>query len=67
MVHCWLKKLKKRKQPTASSWRMDETYTKVKGRWVYLYRAIHKHRKTLDFMLSEQRDEAAAITFFNAP
>ena len=54
----------RRKQPTASSWRMDETYTKVKGCWMYLYRAVDKHGKTLDFMLSEQRDEAAAETFF---
>ena len=54
----------KRKQPTASSWRMDETYTKVKGRWMYLYRAVDKYGKTLDFMLSKQRDEAAAEAFF---
>ena len=54
----------KRKQQTASSWRMDETYIKVKGRWLYLYRAVDKFGKTLDFMLSEQRDEAAAETFF---
>ena len=52
------------KQQTASSWRMDETYQKVKGRWMYLYRAVDKFGKTLDFMLSEQRDEAAAETFF---
>jgi len=43
---------------------MDETYIKIKGRWVYLYRAVDKHGKTLDFMLSEQRDEAAAGAFF---
>ena len=43
---------------------MDETYQKVKGRWVYLYRAVDKHGRTLDFMLSEQRDEAAAEAFF---
>jgi putative transposase len=55
----------KRKQQTASSWRMDETYTKVKGRWVYQYRAVDKHGNTLDFMLSERRDEGAAEAFFN--
>ncbi|MEM9670871.1 MAG: IS6 family transposase [Pseudomonadota bacterium] len=54
----------KRKQQTASSWRMDETYTKVKGRWMYQYRAVDKHGETLDFMLSERRDEEAAEAFF---
>ena len=54
----------KRKTPTAKSWRMDETYIKVKGKWVYLYRAVDKHGQTLDFMLSETRDEAAATEFF---
>ena len=54
----------KRKAPTSCSWRMDETYVKVKGRWTYQYRAVDKFGNTLDFMLSEQRDEAAAETFF---
>jgi putative transposase len=54
----------RRKSPTNRSWRMDETYIKVKGRWTYLYRAVDKHGKTLDFMLSERRDEAAASAFF---
>jgi len=53
-----------RKQPTAKSWRMDETYIKVKGKWMYLYRAVDKHGKTLDFMLSPRRDKAAARRFF---
>ncbi len=43
---------------------MDETYVKVKGRWMHQYRAADKQRKTLEFMLSEQRDEAAAEAFF---
>ncbi len=43
---------------------MDETYVTVKGKWTYLYRAIDKKRKPLDFMLSEHRDEAAATAFF---
>jgi len=55
---------KKRKRPVASSWRMDETYVKVKGQWTYLYRAVDKFGNTLDFMLSEHRDEAAATAFF---
>ena len=54
----------KNKRPTAGSWRMDETYIKVKGQWVYLYRAIDKYGDTLDFMLSERRDEEAATRFF---
>ena len=53
-----------RKRPTAVYWRMDETYIKVKGKWTYYYRAIDKFGKTLDFMLSEYRDDAAATTFF---
>jgi putative transposase len=43
---------------------MDETYIKVKGQWVYLYRAVDKFGKTLDFMLSERRNKPAAIRFF---
>ena len=62
----------RRKAPTGCSWRVDETYVKVKGQWTYLYRAIDKEGKTLDFMLPERRDEAAATAFFrpyvsNAP
>ncbi|WP_424830121.1 IS6 family transposase [Ruegeria sp.] len=53
-----------KKHPTDRSWRMDETYVKVKGEWVYLYRAIDKHGKTLDFMLSKRRNKAAATKFF---
>ena len=53
-----------RKQPTAGSWRMDETYIKVKGTWTYLYRAVDNRGKTLDFMLSKRRDKAAARLFF---
>jgi len=54
----------KKKQPSAGSWRVDETYLKVKGQWVYYYRAVDKHGDTLDFMLSEHRDEEAATQFF---
>jgi len=43
---------------------MDETYIKVKGRWTYLYRAVDRAGQTLDFMLSERRDLAAARRFF---
>ncbi len=49
---------------TTGSWRVDETYVKVKGRWVYLYRAVDARGHTIDFMLSAKRDAAAARRFF---
>ena len=52
------------KRATGSSWRMDETYIKVKGEWHYLYRAVDKIGNTVDFMLSKKRDETAARKFF---
>ena len=55
---------KRYKRSVGSSWRMDETYIKVKGQWVYLYRAVDKEGKTVDFMLSEKRHEPAARAFF---
>ena len=54
----------KRKRPTAISWHMDETYIKVRGKWMYFYRAFDHDEKTLDFMLSERRNTAAATLFF---
>jgi putative transposase len=53
----------RRKRPVWLSWRMDETYIKVKGRWYYLYRAVDKIGQTIDFLLTEQRDERAAMRF----
>jgi putative transposase len=52
------------KQATANSWRMDETYIKVRGKWTYRYRAVDRDGKTLYFMLSERRDTASARRFF---
>jgi len=43
---------------------MDETYIKVKGVWKYLYRAVDKEGKTIDFLLTAKRDKAAAKRFF---
>src|SRR5689334_13400840 len=51
-------------RPVGGSWRCDETYIKVKGRWTYLYRAVDKQGRTVDFLLSERRDVAAAKRFF---
>src|SRR2546426_7690623 len=53
----------RRKRPVWVSWRMDETYIKVKGHWYYLYRAVDKTGQTIDFLLTEQRDEQAATCF----
>ena len=52
------------KRKVGSSWRMDETYIKVKGEWCFLYRAVDKEGETIDFMLSKKRDETAAKAFF---
>jgi transposase-like protein len=57
----WCKLLKGR----WDSWRVDETYIKVRGQWVYLYRAVDKEGCTVDFLLSRRRDMAAAKRFFS--
>ena len=44
-----------RKRPVSDSWRMDETYIKVKGEWQYRYRAVDKYGDIIDFMLSENQ------------
>ncbi len=51
-------------RPTNDSWRVDETYIKVKGEWKYLYRAVDSEGNTLEFMLSAKRDARAAERFF---
>ena len=56
---------KRRKKPVSGSWRMDETYIKVKGKWLYYYRAVDKFGDIIDYYLTEKRDEAAAKAFLN--
>jgi putative transposase len=52
-----------RKRLVGRSWRMDETYIRVKGEWRYLYRAVDKTGQTIDFLLTEHRDTEAALRF----
>ena len=54
------RRLRPRLQPTNDSWRVDETYIRVKGKWVYLYRAVDSTGATIDFLLSAKRDAVAA-------
>ena len=51
-------------KPTNRSWRVDETYIRVKGKWTYLYRAVDSSGATIDFLLAARRDAAAAKRFF---
>ncbi|HEY8065008.1 MAG TPA: IS6 family transposase [Methylosinus sp.] len=55
------KQFRARKRAIGSSWRLDETYVKVKGRWKYLYRAVDKAGATVDFLLTAKRDRKAAL------
>ncbi|SOY77680.1 transposase [Cupriavidus taiwanensis] len=71
-VHRWVIKLlplfekafRRHQRPVGNSWRMDETYILVKGQWKYLYRAVDRAGKTIDFLLCARRDTAAARRFF---
>ena len=57
------RRVRSRLKPTNGSWRVDETYIRVKGKWVYLYRAVDSTGATIDFLLSAKRDAAAAERF----
>jgi len=58
------RRVRQRKKPVKGSWRMDETYIKLNGTWVYLYRAVDKEGNTIDFLLRAKRDAVAAKAFF---
>jgi transposase-like protein len=58
------KRVRRHFKKTNDSWRVDETYIKVKGQWMYLYRAVDSEGNTIDFYLSESRDKQAAKRFF---
>ena len=71
-IYRWVQRyapeLEKRCRPhlkaTTDSWRVDETYVKVKKVWMYLYRAVDSQGNTLEFLLSETRDAQAVKRFF---
>ena len=70
-IHRWivryspelLEQFNRRKRAVTGRWHMDETYIKVRGRWMYLYRAVDSNRDTVEFWFSEKRNLAAAKRF----
>ncbi|MCI0754960.1 IS6 family transposase [Teichococcus vastitatis] len=67
-IQAYAPELERRLRPylrlSNGSWRVDETYVRVKGRWTYLYRAVDSRGQTIDFLLSARRDAEAAKRFF---
>ena len=66
-VQCYAPEIEKRIRRyqgfRSASWRVDETYVRVGGRWKYLFRAVDKHRQLIDFMLTDRRNTRAAYWF----
>ncbi|CAH2464485.1 transposase [Bacillus cereus VD118] len=54
------KRIRRHPKQTNNSRRVNETYIKVKGQWMYLYRAVDSERSTIDFYLSKSRNHKAA-------
>src|SRR5262245_51957894 len=57
------KAFRRRQRPVGRSWRLDETYVKIKGKWAYLYCAVDKEGYMIDFLLTPNRDQDAAEVF----
>ena len=57
------RRLRSKLKPSNDSWRVDETYIRLKGQWRYLYRAVDSSGATIDFLLSAKQDAAAAKRF----
>jgi hypothetical protein len=64
MLQSWTNALDLISAACTDSWRVDETYIKIKGTWTYLYRAVDSEGNTLEFLLSPRRDAEAAKRFF---
>lgn len=58
------KRVRRHLMQTNDSWRVDASYIKVKGQWMYLYRAVNSKGNTIDFYLSKTRDKKASKRFF---
>ena len=61
------KRIRRHLKPTNDSWRVDETYIKVKGQWMYLYRAVDSEGNTIDFYLSKNRNTNQPSVFSKKP
>ncbi|MDD9933197.1 MAG: IS6 family transposase [Myxococcales bacterium] len=70
-IHRWVVKFapmlalraRRHRTPVCRSWRLDETYIKVRGQWKYLYRAVDARGRTVEFLLTASRDRDAALRF----
>jgi transposase-like protein len=58
------RRLRAHLKATNKSWRVDETFVRVKGKWAYLYRAVDSTGATIDFLMAAHRDADAAKRFF---
>ena len=57
------KTFRQRKRAVGTSWRLDETYIRLKGQWKYLYRTVDKAGRTVDGLLTAKRDRKAVSRF----